>query len=57
MMETSKTISLETGCVWICPGCHVRQEPIDGEEWPVHCGTTMQMRGTYQFVEVVAVPS
>ena len=39
-MEKDKS-AIKTGMDWKCTICFYKQEPLEGEEWPEHCGKLM----------------
>ena len=41
--------------VWVCRTCNHRQEPVENEEWPFHCGGTMRLGHTYRLIGREAV--
>ena len=42
-------IGLVTGQRWKCEVCGGKQEPVDDEEWPQHCGKAMRLTSWYGF--------
>ena len=48
IIEVPTTHAIETGIRWACLTCNHRQEPIEDEEWPYHCGMIMKMQPWYR---------
>lgn len=40
--------SLIVGVRWRCALCGIKQEPVENEEWPQHCGFGMKLSPWYQ---------
>lgn len=41
---------LDAGIHWKCTVCGLKQEPVEGEEWPYHCGQTMKIQPWYRLL-------
>ena len=50
-------IGIKTGIKWKCKVCGYQQEPVEDEEWPVHCGEMMKMVPWYRLLAVPDEPA
>ena len=50
-------IGIKTGIRWDCKVCGCKQEPVEDEEWPTHCGEMMKMVPWYRLMAVQDEPA